>query len=143
MRRRIMFRTTSTLIPHIRRGAVTNEVGAVLKSPGRCREDCGGGEGEEGIGIPAGTAWTATESTAMAVSLPPVVAVTANPATQTNDKEFELRACELLLLGSGDTAWPLADLARAVIAAATAAVAAAAEDDDDDANEAWCGFVLS
>jgi hypothetical protein len=26
----------------------------VLKSPGRCGEDCGGGEGEEGIGIPAG-----------------------------------------------------------------------------------------
>jgi hypothetical protein len=28
--------------------------GAVLKSPGGCGEDCGGGEGEEGISIPAG-----------------------------------------------------------------------------------------
>jgi hypothetical protein len=78
------------------------------------------------------------------VSLPPVVAVAANPATQTSepivavspdapadDKEFELRARKLLFLGSGDTACPLADLACAVIAAATAAVAAAAEDDDD------------
>ncbi|KAN0103585.1 hypothetical protein V8E52_011833 [Russula decolorans] len=74
----------------------------------------------------------------MAVSLPPLVAVTANPATKPNNKEFELRARELLLLGSGDTACPVADLARAAIAAATAAVAAAAaEDDDDDANEAW------
>jgi len=71
----------------------------------------------------------------MAVSLPPLVAVTANPATK---PKFELRARELLLLGSGDTACPVADLARAAIAAATAAVAAAAaEDDDDDANEAW------
>jgi hypothetical protein len=35
-------------------GAVTKDVGAVLKSPGGCSEDCGGGEGEEGIGIPAG-----------------------------------------------------------------------------------------
>jgi hypothetical protein len=37
-------------------GAVTNDVGAVLKSPGGCGEDCGGDgdEGEEGIGIPAG-----------------------------------------------------------------------------------------
>ena len=26
----------------------------MLKSPGGCGEDCGGGEGEEGIGIPDG-----------------------------------------------------------------------------------------
>jgi hypothetical protein len=35
-------------------GAVTNDVGTVLKSPGGCGEDCGGGEGEEGIGTTAG-----------------------------------------------------------------------------------------
>jgi hypothetical protein len=38
-------------------GVVTNDhVGAVLKSPGVCGEDCGGGgkgKGEEGIGTPA------------------------------------------------------------------------------------------
>jgi hypothetical protein len=37
-------------------GALTNDVAAVLRSPGGCGEDCGGseGEGEEGIGTPAG-----------------------------------------------------------------------------------------
>jgi hypothetical protein len=37
-------------------GAVTNDVAAVLRSPGGCGEDCEGGEGEgeEGIGTPAG-----------------------------------------------------------------------------------------
>ena len=48
-----------------------------------------------------------------------------------DDKEVELRIREPLLLGSGDAACPLADLARVVIAAATAAVAAAAEDDEE------------
>jgi hypothetical protein len=38
----------------IKGGAVISDVGAVLKSPGGCGEDCGGGEGEEGIGTPAG-----------------------------------------------------------------------------------------
>ena len=77
------------------------------------------------------------------VSLPPAVAVAVNPETQTSelivvvstdapsdDNEFELRARVLLLLGSGDTACPLADFARADIAAATAAVTAAEDDDD-------------
>ncbi len=31
-----------------------NDVGAVLRSPGRSGEDCGGSEGEEGIGTLAG-----------------------------------------------------------------------------------------
>jgi hypothetical protein len=35
-------------------GAITNDVGAVLKSLGGCGEDCKGGESEEWIGIPAG-----------------------------------------------------------------------------------------
>ena len=35
-------------------GAITNDVGAVLKSPGGCGEDGEGGKGEEGIGTPGG-----------------------------------------------------------------------------------------
>ena len=46
--------------------------------------------------------------------------------------EFELRAGEPLLLGSGDTVRPLADLSSAIIVAATATVAAAADDDDNE-----------
>ena len=33
-------------------GAITNNVGAMLKSPGGCGEDGEGGKGEEGIGTP-------------------------------------------------------------------------------------------
>ena len=35
-------------------GAVMNDVGTVLRSPGRCSEGGEGGEGEKGIGTPAG-----------------------------------------------------------------------------------------
>ena len=91
------------------------------------------------------TEQTVIELRVMAEYLPPAVAVAVNPETQTSelivvvspnvpsdDNEFELRARELLFLGSDDTACPLADLERADVAAATAAVTAAADDDDDD-----------
>ena len=35
-------------------GAVTNDVGTVIMSPGKCGEGGEGGEGEEGIETPAG-----------------------------------------------------------------------------------------
>jgi hypothetical protein len=66
---RVALQMSTHLVPHLRRmpvtgesvvrltivgGAVTSDVSAVLKSPGGCGEDCGGGEGEEGIDTPAG-----------------------------------------------------------------------------------------
>jgi hypothetical protein len=116
----------------------------VLKSPGGCSEDCGCGEGEEGISwsgrpglcVPAfvpvkifltvtllepalssvlssnplvvSSDCTATESTAMAVSLPPAVAVAVNPATQTSgpivvvspDAPFQVIYCSLNMVTS-------------------------------------------
>jgi hypothetical protein len=71
VRRRVVFCTTSTLVPHLRRtppksavrlmivgGVVTNgvgTVGAVHKFPRGRGEDCGGGKGKEDISAPAVT----------------------------------------------------------------------------------------
>ena len=100
------------------------------------------------------TEQTVTESRVMAVSLHPAVAVAVNTETQSSepilvvspdapsdDNEFQVRTRELLL-GSGDTACPLADLACADIAAATAAVTAA-EDDDDAETDSRPGSLSS
>ena len=54
MRRRVMFRTGARPSPPESVVRLTIVGGAVLKYPGGCGEDCGGGEGDEGIGTPAG-----------------------------------------------------------------------------------------
>jgi hypothetical protein len=58
----------------------------------------------------------------------PIVVVSPQADAPSDDNKAELRTRKLLLLGSGDTTDPLADLARAENAAATAAVAAVTED---------------
>ena len=51
---RCLLSTKSVVQLMIMGGAVTNDVGAVLRFPGRCGEGGKGGEGKEGIGTPAG-----------------------------------------------------------------------------------------
>jgi hypothetical protein len=57
--------------------------GAVLKSPGGCGEDCGGGESEEGIGTPAGVCACEDASDIACASI--IVRVVIDPLVVSSD----------------------------------------------------------
>ena len=97
-----MFRTANTLVPHIRCTPVPARVRSPTNDrrlrrhercwrraqvPCGCGEDCGGGEGDEGIGIPAGVCARVCASEASDIARASVIVrVVVDPLVVSSDR---------------------------------------------------------